>query len=484
MLIPFILLPFLLLATPSESFINEHGNSVIEAEIMYKLSKPEVYHRFSPLFTSAIEKEKETGFFGYHATSLDVSFFHDILREVIEKKLDIPLPQDFYFFRTPLDSLYDLKNAKSYLEERKGTVVTEAVIREGVKKAFLDPLSNLPGGIKVSYEELSPEDREILFRPVLEAHNLIADLYSSMTKKLTLKNKAKSQLPIPITQLLQKLNESAKEKYEELLEEKEIITEVGKTLRHLVERKQSAPLSEEQTVLIASLTSENKPLLRILELVYNLDLKKESPYIRWFLPYNDNFPKNSSRLLSLNIPLFGNIFNRGDSTAHVFLTGKTVAKNDAVLAFLLEDYFEKLGFRRELATELFQKIHDLFSEQEEHFGVLYQFFDTSPTFQFLDKLAYVSFPYGAPAEGITPSELALETRTIDYGGQQAQLRLLMSSSETLNPMGTLSMKRYDSLSSEKRAAVKELIHQILQKEPLDPERAAQHKKELLSSWRR
>jgi hypothetical protein len=370
-----------------------------------------------------------------------------------------------------------------YLDERKGTPITPEVQEEAIQKTFLAPLRKLTG-LAIQYNELLAIDKEILFQPVLEAHNLIADLYQSMSKKLITKGPVKSPLPMPVHEITQKIKKDAKGKYKYLLDQKGLSTLVEKSLQRIVERNQKKSLTKEQTLLIASLSTKDTPLVRILELVDNFNLKKETPYVRWFLPYNDNFPKNGAQLLSLNVPLYGNIFNQGDSTAHIFLSGQTVAKNDIGIgmANILGSYFERIGFRKEFAKELFIEIWSLLPKHDLQSGVLYQFFDTSLHYKNLDKIAYVSFPYGAPASNVAPSEIALETRGIDYVGKQVQLRLLMSNQKSLNPFGSISIKRYDSLSSAKRGEIKALIHKKIAAEPIDRSKASAHRAALLSTW--
>ncbi len=85
--------------SPTERFLSSHSYESIK----YILKNYFVSSKDETLFSSLIKKENDS-FIGYHASSMDFAVFQDIIKFTIEDVLKIPMPQDFHFFRNPLDS--------------------------------------------------------------------------------------------------------------------------------------------------------------------------------------------------------------------------------------------------------------------------------------------------------------------------------------------------------------------------------------------
>jgi hypothetical protein len=71
-------------------------------------------------FLNLIASSEELGFIGYHGSTHEYRIFQDILRWILEEKLNLKIKKQFYFFRIPGDHNFDhasLKEFGSYLND-------------------------------------------------------------------------------------------------------------------------------------------------------------------------------------------------------------------------------------------------------------------------------------------------------------------------------------------------------------------------------
>ena len=99
--------------SPSARHIDAYGWDAIAGSLKdYGLS---MVHR--NLFDRICHRE-EVGFVGYHGSTQQFRIFQDIIRLVIEEIIDLPLREDFEFFRVPGDPLFsgeELDRRSSFL---------------------------------------------------------------------------------------------------------------------------------------------------------------------------------------------------------------------------------------------------------------------------------------------------------------------------------------------------------------------------------
>lgn len=94
--------------TPSTRFLSYHSYDSIKSTLNnYSLSSKD------ETFFKNLIKNENSSFIGYHASSTDFAIFQDIIKFTIEEVIKISIPQNFHFFRNPLDSnlIYETAHA-------------------------------------------------------------------------------------------------------------------------------------------------------------------------------------------------------------------------------------------------------------------------------------------------------------------------------------------------------------------------------------
>jgi hypothetical protein len=103
--------------SPTSRFLDLQNYSTIQAN----LKNQGVNIQKMP-FYEAVMTQEDRGMMGYHASGHEFRIFQDIVRLVLEEKLDMEFPEDFHFFRIPGDAhTKDFSSAYEFIL-RQGTV--------------------------------------------------------------------------------------------------------------------------------------------------------------------------------------------------------------------------------------------------------------------------------------------------------------------------------------------------------------------------
>lgn len=94
---------------PTERFIDAYGWESISSGL--KSLGVSMVHR--NLFDRVWHRE-EVGFLGYHGSTQEYRLYQDIIRMVLEEHLEIPIREDFHFFRIPGDPQFHNRTLSEY----------------------------------------------------------------------------------------------------------------------------------------------------------------------------------------------------------------------------------------------------------------------------------------------------------------------------------------------------------------------------------
>lgn len=97
---------------PTTAFLQEHVKDRIEPVLKrYGMNAAD-----EELFDMLVAGENEN-FIGYHAGCSDYRIFQDIIRCVVEEKLELFIPEDFHFLRVPCDERLKYASATFFIED-------------------------------------------------------------------------------------------------------------------------------------------------------------------------------------------------------------------------------------------------------------------------------------------------------------------------------------------------------------------------------
>lgn len=439
--------------TPTEKYLKTTPLETIAQSL-----KPEEEARL-PTLLEISAKESENGFFGYHGSTQNFRIFQDIIRAVLEQKFEFVLPQDFYFFRIPGKPQYHFPNGlKDFKNEITKKNNDKKVIKLIIQTFLLEPLQS-EMGVKIKFEQFTKSDIALLSES-------FEDIASQLSEKRALVEKtpnSEEQATATDTQ-----NAPAEKAYR-------IIFKI------LAAKKGSTPPTDLQPWIEQQLSTHG-----ILKTYFNVaDEKKKNLMTNFFYPFWDVSIGQREFLISLNIPLFGNYAWPDEGSLGIVLNNATLEGGDKLTIKFLQEWFRQIGLPQDSVIELVNIGRSHVPETSQ--GVLFQFFDIgSEPYQFTEKHAYVSYPYGVEAKGFTPSEVLTGTKDIDYHSGnsilQRQIRLLMSNEATLNPYSNLRIIRYDFLGETVANQIVSEMKDTLLNTKVNQKKLNAYKSKLEKSW--
>lgn len=498
--------------TPTERYLGENPiRKVLDAYYYFGID----IDKRLPFFMNIIAGEKEEGFVGYHGCSQRYRLFQDILRALFEERFGISIPQDFQFLRIPGDPLFDLKDNKQSFYR----LFDRVVLPKKEQCILIDTLFiihfNARYGTSLTAKQLSNKEFAKLWGVLLdflETLDLLAledqdsfddtvhadgSPFLKADKKIKKKSIAKDAF---VESVCEKLSSMIK-----FVEAEERSGMLKKKLFHSHKVK-------------AALVSVFTPKLPISALAWDLqdwaaeeakfitflyhvrddfgwifDEAENRRFARFFFPYFDHDPLQQSRLVAMNIPLYGNYYRMGECTIAAFLWDSAIAGGDDKVVGLLSDFFADAGFSPDLPRKLYnigleemKKAGTEAANPHAH-GCLLQFFDHSSKmgkapYSGIDAVAFASHSFGIPIKIIQPSELVLGTHPLRHNQNDLQLRLVTSSHTTLNPNSFLRIKRYDTLDPAISKRILKKMKAALQTAPVEADKLKKQQLKFKKLW--
>lgn len=440
----------------TESYLKDYPLKTIRKKVPGKQ-----FDKQLPLINKMIAKEKESGFFGYHGCSQRYRIFQDILRAVFEEALGYELPNDFQFLRIPGDKMFDLKEGKSsfyHLFDRKEPAETIKI--KIVDALFIQPF-NTDFGYNLQTGDLESEDKEELWEVTQEFIEILDSLamedygdyeFEDEKHARSLQEDSEISSSDAYMQSIRKILNMVKQKIESQAQINsrarpgESISKLHAVFMRILNKK-------EQNIDVDQVKTQISMNYKFSSLIYRVgELSSQDPDVPlwdFFFPYNDHKPGQQSRILCLNMPLFGNYHHSGESSIHVFLDGYSIAGGDSDVIKILSKFFAEIGLDKKL-PEAMQKIALAeLKKPENKYGSILQFFDLAAKngkipYEGADSSAYVSHSYGIPLKHLEPSQIILNKYPVRRNKVDLQLRLIPCNHTTLNPYSFLRAIRYDS----------------------------------------
>lgn len=447
--------------TPTMDYLNDH--SVEQIAACHYQNPGFSYHY--PFFLKIIEKESESGFFGYHGCSSRFRIFQDVLRSLFEEGLGFDVPQDFQFLRIPGDPLFDIKNTKSdfyKLFDRKPA--TKEQKNNFINHLFLKQF-NESFGTSLMPEALSKAEYNTLWTVVEELFQTIdvlskEDLYSWDDTKQQNGDPLAHLAPVKLHKKGPSTTNEDKQKaliltlikYAESLEQEETPTLKKKYLQSNKVKAQLASvfaskLDSARSKNLNNWIVTNSTFLSLLYKIYNIDV--DDHY--YVFPYNDTISDQQTRIVALNIPLFGNYHRSDESSTHVFMHDSSIEGGDSKVEKHLKSFCKQLGYDEILGFELYTIGRHELNVAGSQNGCILQFFDRSQglgkqPFSGLNSSVFTSHSFGIPIKPINPSDVVTGACPLRNNTMDLQLRLITSTHTTLNPYGFLRVVRHDPLN--------------------------------------
>jgi hypothetical protein len=393
----------------------------------------EVFEQFQihlPWFLDIVEKEKEGGVFGYHGTSLEVGIYHEIVKQVIEKTLEVELPSNFYFFRVPGDPLFNLPEGAQTFFNIVESDSAQFLSDRALELFLLTPLKE-EAGVTLKTEALTLQEKKLCMDGT-EKFKIYFNEFLHTTFK--------GEMPSDPVLLARKASEYKQKNPQKWLAAQSMQTR-NKDIADLIFKKGVFDMTLSKKWLVAWLF-KNNGLDRSSSLFFNsLKQKKGEHAKRYLQPFNNYKPDQRARLISLNFSLFANMENPSSCTVGIFLTETNRPVANEELIGSLEDLFLSCGYNPGLAREIFNEALENASGINK--GIIYQFIDLDARYGTIDKNAFVSMPGGLPAKQYVPSHMVNgQIPFLTSSQNYFQLRLLMTNGETLNPFHKIRMNRY------------------------------------------
>lgn len=458
----FMAIASFLTATPTANFLEEHPLSEISS---FNPSNYTLFTKQTPFFLSIATNEQDPGFIGYHGCTQKFRLFQDILRATFEESFAMKIPKDFQFLRIPGDQLYDLKNNKSdYYKLFDRKKISNSNKQYVIEQLFISKF-NLQFDTFYSFYDFTPAEHEQLWGVVLEFVDtldlLARDDYYTFDDTQHASGAPFENKGLKKKSLSQDLYmDSVKLKIDSLVKhfETEEIPALNKKffqsshVANILTKVFTPKLSANHLWQLKNWSSSQATFTTFLFYIQvQTYYSNNHELTRFFFPYDDTLKEQQTRVIAMNIPLFGNFHRPGNCTTDIFIKGASIAKGDSAVDKVLEDFFVQIGYQKEIPQELFQiGLEELKNHNQ---GCILQFFDASQTdgaspYAGLDSSSFVCHSFGIPLKIFQPSELLLESQPIRYNGMDLQLRLIASTHTTLNPYWFLKIKRHDTLPKE------------------------------------
>lgn len=426
-----------------------------------------------PIMKKIMANENDVGFFGYHGCSVRYRIFQDILRAVFEESLGYEIPSDFQFLRIPGDKMFDLKDGKysffKLFDRKEPNEKNKNIIINGL---FIKPF-NESYGCTIQVSDLTQKEKKEMWAIQLEFLEVLdslamEDYYSyEFEDDGMLASLDPFSLPIPfgnegeqqederslylesarkkLKMVIDKLDALEQENSLESLSPSTSMAQMHKIFMRILKKKHKYVDSGKVKYHI----EESFKFRNIYDSIYSLSYTDFSNAMEYFLPYNDHIPGQQSRIVCLNLPLFGNFERLGECSLYVFLSGGSIAGGDNNVTDLLQKYFDKIGLQKELVYSLQDIAIEEIEQSKQTNGSILQFFDESENlYQGADLTTYVSHSFGIPLRHLEPSQLHLNEHPLQINNLDLQLRLIPCNQTTLNPYSFLRVIRYDSQNPE------------------------------------
>lgn len=448
-------------ATPTERFLASHP-----IEEFSESFDPLVIEYF-PLLIEISKEETEETFFGYHATSQNSRLFQDILRVVFEEVLDHPLPENFYFLRSPGKEEYNAYDGQQSFLEKNGELEFPNGYQEAVLKNFI-ALAQKQSGDPLSISDFSQEEKKLLwdyFESFIDVYT--QDQWVRTAKKYSLPESAVLEEK-PFNEQLPTVVDTIVKRHHELYPDSN-----SGALKAWMEAKLSDSYDIYTVFNQRELPPEEKVNERLIDRLVN--------------PYDDTAPHQQALLVSLNVPLFANSSTQGCFSPEIFLLNESMLGGDECLENELKELFAEIGLDPAMASLMWEEGIQYLRDAGADKGCLLQLFDLSAAeggapFSFADAHAFVSFRHGIPMHGLTPSAYIMGSDAMTQGSKDLELRLVMGNQSTLNPHSPLRMVRHDLISREASEGLIEMLKARLRGAACDAGKKQQYLVKLEILW--
>ncbi|MBA3602590.1 MAG: hypothetical protein H0W50_02895 [Parachlamydiaceae bacterium] len=452
-----------------------------------------------------IDMETNSGFFGYHGCTQRYRIFQDILRAVFEETMDFEIPADFQFLRIPGDEMFALKNNKQSFYKLFDRKPASRENRNKIIDAlFLQPFNE---GFRssIAIKDLSSEENNelwILAEDFVENLDSLAmeDYYDfEFEEKDGIKSLGIFEHEIPnqnsmksIQKKLQMMMhwvDKQKNKSEDSVQALAIPSiAVERITKIYVNVLSKIKTKNFNYAAVKSQIAKNYTFRNLLFSTYKLTYNEmNAPLLNYFFPYNDTRSEQQSRIICINIPLYGNYHRSDESSVKIFLNDNSIEGGDSHVMGLLANYFENIGLNKDLPLELRRIAVTEISNAKNKHGCIMQFFDVSENngevpLQGVNSAAYVSHTFGIPLKNFEPSQLLYGEVPIRRKELDLQLRLIPSNHTTLNPYGFLRVVRHDTLDPEISKKIISKMRDRLKTGIVDADKLNTYKAEMDMTW--
>lgn len=495
--------------TPTERYLQDFPVDKLLNEISYSY-----FGAHLTFFLNIVANETREGFFGYHGHSQQYRIFQDILRAVFEETLAYQIPADFQFLRIPGDPLYELKNTKEsfykmFDRKQANTALKNIIIDDLFLSAF-----NTQFNLKLSSNSLTDTQKAIIwdvFMNFMEKLDVLSkEEYYTQDDSLTpniLQAPTNNQLNYFSLQTQDESNiidemgtetvkkNGIREKLATIMQAYDAKTSASPQINALGAESSSTLLELFSALLkknskvpntktLSDWTKKNFNFRALLDRAYsatygpNVDLLE-----RYFFPYNDSTREQQTRLVAMNIPLFGNFHRWDESSFIIFNNNSSIEAGESKAIPQLEEFFTKIGLKSTLVKELEKIAINELKANNVKSGCILQFFDASGNLaKNVDKSVYVSHSWGIPYKQVQPSQVVSGEYPLRNHTMDLQFRLVTSSYTTLNPYGFVRMARHEKLDPEVSQQIIIKMKEALKKNPANSKKKEAYKKTLNKTW--
>ncbi len=182
------------------------------------------------------------------------------------------------------------------------------------------------------------------------------------------------------------------------------------------------------------------------------EYKIAKDFIKAFQFIDDGIPVQRTQIVSMNYSLFGNYNDGSQCTVCYFAENMSWFQIDYSLR--LKFLFDQLGIPLSEINKLKQAGSSITNFDT---GVIYQMFDmshhtpkNSPAYTMTNSQVYPAYAAGPLDKSVfeTLSTVFQKTTPKKFDLNSGQLRLIMNTKTTLNPYGSLTIRRYDRINPE------------------------------------
>lgn len=401
---------------PTARFLEHIGGEDKVAEIVltdpFKQGNSFDFHHYAPFFRNIIAQENEN-FIGYHATTIDHLIFQEFIRVTLEVRYGLAIPEDFYFLRIPGDPLYNIQGSKEIFE-LFGRPEYDSEQLRGIVFALIDTPLHEMTGIHLKWDRISD-------KTINRLYFLLLHFAFTMPNTELSKNQASEELEQLIMQMMpDSLKKAQKKKFLQSVKD-----------------------------FISDPTADTK-----------------DEFSRIYCPFDDTDEDLQKMVISLNVPLYGNIFIPSESTVHIFAKNSSVEldEDDHLDRFFVGNKEFFAGIDIDHVDEIYTWLK---SQLTDNSGVILQFFRKSNNSPF--DLSQIFFPckyFGEPLIGESVESIIKH----DDGEWQncsifsspilvnKELRLVLTNEISLNLNADLKILEYDLIDPQTKKELRSRIN--------------------------